>query len=173
MEAAGPSQVKERHIGRHLQAECREVEGQDLHPHAGHGQLPTPAPTLEKPPVLAASGRGGATALFLRSTSPANPPGCRCRERAEASLRRRGRKMLTKFETKSNRVKGLTFHSLSPWILSSLHSGVSRCGTTAWAPSSSTSRSTTGPSGASSSRSRRCSSCPEVVSLPFSTGSYS
>jgi hypothetical protein len=34
-----------------LQAKCRAVEGQDLHPHASHGQLPTPAPTLEKPPA--------------------------------------------------------------------------------------------------------------------------
>ncbi|KAL8160659.1 hypothetical protein V2J09_002196 [Rumex salicifolius] len=32
--------------------------------------------------------------------------------------------MLTKFETKSNRVKGLCFHSKRPWILASLHSGV-------------------------------------------------
>ena len=32
--------------------------------------------------------------------------------------------MLTKFETKSNRVKGLAFHSRRPWILASLHSGV-------------------------------------------------
>ncbi|KAJ8423116.1 hypothetical protein Cgig2_027330 [Carnegiea gigantea] len=32
--------------------------------------------------------------------------------------------MLTKFETKSNRVKGLSFHSKRPWILTSLHSGV-------------------------------------------------
>jgi len=31
--------------------------------------------------------------------------------------------MLTKFETKSNRVKGLSFHPTRPWILSSLHSG--------------------------------------------------
>ena len=35
-----------------------------------------------------------------------------------------GLKMLTKFETKSNRVKGLSFHSKRPWILASLHSGV-------------------------------------------------
>ena len=35
-----------------------------------------------------------------------------------------GVKMLTKFETKSNRVKGLSFHSKRPWILASLHSGV-------------------------------------------------
>ena len=34
------------------------------------------------------------------------------------------KKMLTKFETKSNRVKGLSFHSKRPWILASLHSGV-------------------------------------------------
>ncbi|KAJ0961936.1 hypothetical protein J5N97_029764 [Dioscorea zingiberensis] len=34
------------------------------------------------------------------------------------------RRMLTKFETKSNRVKGLSFHSKRPWILASLHSGV-------------------------------------------------
>ncbi|CAH1422297.1 unnamed protein product [Lactuca virosa] len=33
-------------------------------------------------------------------------------------------KMLTKFETKSNRVKGLSFHNKRPWILASLHSGV-------------------------------------------------
>lgn len=32
--------------------------------------------------------------------------------------------MLTKFETKSNRVKGLTFHPTRPWVLSSLHNGV-------------------------------------------------
>ncbi|KAL5726011.1 hypothetical protein ACHQM5_009084 [Ranunculus cassubicifolius] len=32
--------------------------------------------------------------------------------------------MLTKFETKSNRVKGLSFHNKRPWILSSLHTGV-------------------------------------------------
>ncbi|XP_061363789.1 coatomer subunit alpha-1-like [Gastrolobium bilobum] len=32
--------------------------------------------------------------------------------------------MLTKFETKSNRVKGLSFHTKRPWILASLHSGV-------------------------------------------------
>jgi WD40 repeat protein len=32
--------------------------------------------------------------------------------------------MLTKFETKSNRVKGLSFHPRRPWILTSLHSGV-------------------------------------------------
>lgn len=31
---------------------------------------------------------------------------------------------LTKFETKSNRVKGLSFHPKRPWILASLHSGV-------------------------------------------------
>ncbi len=31
--------------------------------------------------------------------------------------------MLTKFETKSNRVKGLAFHPTRPWILASLHSG--------------------------------------------------
>ena len=34
------------------------------------------------------------------------------------------KKMLTKFETKSNRVKGLSFHPKRPWILASLHSGV-------------------------------------------------
>ncbi|KAA8491996.1 Coatomer subunit alpha [Porphyridium purpureum] len=31
--------------------------------------------------------------------------------------------MLTKFETKSNRVKGLAFHPKRPWVLSTLHSG--------------------------------------------------
>ena len=32
--------------------------------------------------------------------------------------------MLTKFETKSNRVKGISFHPKRPWILTSLHNGV-------------------------------------------------
>lgn len=32
--------------------------------------------------------------------------------------------MLTKFETKSNRVKGLAFHPHRPWVLASLHNGV-------------------------------------------------
>eukprot|EP00947_MAST-08B_sp_MAST-8B-sp1_P000235 g235.t1 len=32
--------------------------------------------------------------------------------------------MLTKYEPKSNRVKGLSFHPRRPWILASLHSGV-------------------------------------------------
>ncbi|KAL7750506.1 hypothetical protein RI367_004280 [Sorochytrium milnesiophthora] len=31
--------------------------------------------------------------------------------------------MLTKFESKSNRVKGLAFHSKRPWILAALHNG--------------------------------------------------
>lgn len=32
--------------------------------------------------------------------------------------------MLTKFETKSARVKGLSFHPKRPWVLTSLHSGI-------------------------------------------------
>ena len=32
--------------------------------------------------------------------------------------------MLTKFESKSNRVKGLSFHVSRPWVLTSLHNGV-------------------------------------------------
>lgn len=32
--------------------------------------------------------------------------------------------MLTKFESKSNRVKGLAFHPTRPWILASLHNGI-------------------------------------------------
>ena len=31
--------------------------------------------------------------------------------------------MLTKYETKSKRVKGLSFHKHRPWILASLHNG--------------------------------------------------
>ena len=31
--------------------------------------------------------------------------------------------MLQKFETKSKRVKGLSFHKHRPWILASLHNG--------------------------------------------------
>lgn len=33
-------------------------------------------------------------------------------------------KMLIKFESKSNRVKGLSFHPSRPWIASSLHNGL-------------------------------------------------
>lgn len=33
-------------------------------------------------------------------------------------------KMLTRFESKSNRVKGMAFHPVRPWVLSSLHNGV-------------------------------------------------
>ena len=32
--------------------------------------------------------------------------------------------MLIKFETKSMRVKGISFHPTRPWVLTSLHSGV-------------------------------------------------
>ena len=32
-------------------------------------------------------------------------------------------KMLTKFESKSNRVKGISFHPIRPWILAALHNG--------------------------------------------------
>lgn len=32
--------------------------------------------------------------------------------------------MLTKFETKSARVKGISFHAKRPWVLASLHNGV-------------------------------------------------
>ena len=32
--------------------------------------------------------------------------------------------MLSKFESKSNRVKGLCFHPTRPWILASLHNGL-------------------------------------------------
>lgn len=38
--------------------------------------------------------------------------------------RESGGKMLTKFEAKSARVKGLSFHPKRPWILASLHNGV-------------------------------------------------
>lgn len=31
--------------------------------------------------------------------------------------------MLTKFETKTSRVKGLSFHPKRPWLLASLHNG--------------------------------------------------
>ena len=35
-----------------------------------------------------------------------------------------GAQILVKFENKSNRVKGLSFHPKRPWILASLHNGV-------------------------------------------------
>jgi len=31
--------------------------------------------------------------------------------------------LITKFEAKSKRVKGLSFHKYRPWILASLHNG--------------------------------------------------
>jgi coatomer protein complex subunit alpha (xenin) len=31
--------------------------------------------------------------------------------------------MLRKFETKSNRVKAISFHPVRPWVLASLHNG--------------------------------------------------
>ncbi|GLJ14129.1 hypothetical protein SUGI_0226700 [Cryptomeria japonica] len=46
------------------------------------------------------------------------------RRNAANTLEQRECKMLTKFETKSDRVKGLSFHPKRPWILSSLYSGV-------------------------------------------------
>ena len=33
-------------------------------------------------------------------------------------------KLRTKFESKGNRVKGLAFHSVRPWVLASLHNGI-------------------------------------------------
>lgn len=33
-------------------------------------------------------------------------------------------KLLTKFESKGNRVKGLAFHTVRPWVLASLHNGI-------------------------------------------------
>ena len=44
------------------------------------------------------------------------------RTRAARALAGPGR-MLTKFETKSIRVKGLAFHPKRPWIAASLHNG--------------------------------------------------
>jgi coatomer protein complex subunit alpha (xenin) len=38
-------------------------------------------------------------------------------------LRRASAVMLTKFDSKSNRVKGLSFHPRRPWILAALHNG--------------------------------------------------
>jgi len=44
--------------------------------------------------------------------------------RAAGAARAVDAAMLTKFETKSNRVKGLAFHCKRPWVLASLHNGV-------------------------------------------------
>ena len=32
--------------------------------------------------------------------------------------------MLTRYDAKSNRVKGIAFHPKRPWVLSSLHNGI-------------------------------------------------
>ncbi|XP_022037125.1 uncharacterized protein LOC110939856 [Helianthus annuus] len=44
--------------------------------------------------------------------------------RCHFKVKKRLNKMLTKLETKSDRVKGLSFDSKRLWILASLHSGV-------------------------------------------------
>jgi hypothetical protein len=59
-----------------------------------------------------------------RATPTRIPPGAGPAPRAPRGASR----MLTKFETKSNRVKGLSFHPKRPWILASLHSGVIQVG---------------------------------------------
>ena len=43
---------------------------------------------------------------------------------AEPKAGQEAGRMLTKFETKSPRVKGLAFHATRPWVLASLHNGV-------------------------------------------------
>src|SRR2546422_520931 len=45
-------------------------------------------------------------------------------EVSSAIQEREQAKMLTKFETKSARVKGLSFHHKRPWVLTSLHNGL-------------------------------------------------
>jgi WD40 repeat protein len=41
-----------------------------------------------------------------------------------ASRRQNDNNMYTKFQTKSARVKGISFHSKRPWVLTSLHNGL-------------------------------------------------
>jgi hypothetical protein len=48
------------------------------------------------------------------NNKPATPP----------SSYSRSSTMLTKFESKSARVKGLAFHPVRPWICATLHNGV-------------------------------------------------
>ncbi|KAI6204356.1 Coatomer subunit alpha [Aphelenchoides besseyi] len=40
------------------------------------------------------------------------------------TVKRSGMSLLKKFESKSARVKGITFHATRPWVLTSLHSGI-------------------------------------------------
>ena len=47
----------------------------------------------------------------------------RLRERESREMSSRSGQMLVKFETKSFRVKGVSFHPTKPWILCSLHNG--------------------------------------------------
>lgn len=61
----------------------------------------------------------GAVPLFSRSS-----PSDDTNSRSISSARCVGGIMLTKFESKSNRVKGLSFHPIRPWILTSLHNGI-------------------------------------------------
>ena len=79
--------------------------------------------------------RGGTSTKYLRPAPPCSPRrdirGAPRRlltlslpRRAAGAARAVDAAMLTKFETKSNRVKGLAFHCKRPWVLASLHNGV-------------------------------------------------
>ena len=49
---------------------------------------------------------------------------CKNEPSAAISLSQTSTTMLTKFESKSARVKGLAFHPVRPWVAASLHNGV-------------------------------------------------
>jgi hypothetical protein len=83
---------------------------------------PAPMPT-----ALPISNRNQRRPPARAPTRSAHAPPCQNPSRAGAG-RGPPAAMLTKFETKSNRVKGLSFHPKRPWILASLHSGVIQVG---------------------------------------------
>ena len=49
---------------------------------------------------------------------------CKNDHRPPSLLSQTSTTMLTKFESKSARVKGLAFHPVRPWVAASLHNGV-------------------------------------------------
>ena len=63
--------------------------------------------------------RGNTTRETTRTTA-----GTSNKARRGKSNKKKETTMLTKFESKSARVKGLAFHPVRPWVCSSLHNGV-------------------------------------------------
>ena len=84
--------------------------------------LPAPAPRCAAR-RRAGRARRGLAALWIRAPAEQTPARPQV-EAAGVGMSSSSSEFLTKFETKSNRVKGLSFHPRRPWIVASLHNGV-------------------------------------------------